>query len=135
MRSLRLLFLLSLLLTAGTLAAQVKKDSVHDPQNMKVITTQEAHHPKGEQWLYMHIMYDLKYPEESKKKYVEGEVTVKFDVNTDSTVTDCQVISGVGYGIDEEVKKMLEKLRFAPAVQNGIRVKTNMMMTFPVKAH
>ena len=102
---------------------------------MKVVTTQEAHHPKGEQWLYIHIMYDLKYSEEAKKKYAEGEVTVKFDVNTDSTISDCKVISGVGYGIDEEVVKMLQVLRFAPAIQNGVRVKTNMMMTFPVKAH
>lgn len=112
-----------------------KKDSVYDPQNMKVITNQEPFHPKGEQWLYMHIMYDLKYSDESKKKYVEGEVTIKFDVNTDSTVTECKIVSGVGYGIDEEVMKMIQKLRFAPAIQNGIRVKMNVMMTFPVKAH
>ena len=131
----KIIFVGILLLCGVSNFAQNKKDSLHDPQNMKVITSQEAHHPKGEQWLYIHIMYDLKYSEESKKKYVEGEVTVKFDVNTDSTVTDCKIISGVGYGIDEEVKKMLEKLKFAPAIQNGILVKTNMMMTFPVKAH
>ena len=125
---------LSLIFVSIQFFAQ-KKDSIYDPQNMKVVTNQEAHYPKGEQWLYMHIMYDLKYSDESKKKYVEGEVTVKFDVNTDSTVTDCKIVGGVGYGIDEEIVKMLLKLHFAPAIQNGIRVKMNVMMTFPVKAH
>jgi len=119
----------------GSIIFSQKKDSIYDPQNMKVVTNQEAHHPKGEQWLYMHIMYDLKYSDEAKKKYMEGEVTIKFDVNIDSTVSECKIVSGVGYGIDEEVVKMLLQLHFAPSIQNGIRVKMNVMMTFPVKAH
>lgn len=110
--------------------AQEKKD-----QNMKVVTDSEPLYPKGEQALYMEVMYKTKYPEEAIKKYVEGQVTLSFDVKTDSTVSNVIVISGVGNGVDEEVKKLVEKLKFAPAVQNGVRVKMNTMYTFPVKAH
>lgn len=106
-----------------------------DPQNRKVITDSEPAYPKGEQALYTEVMYTINYPEEAKKKFVQGEVTLSFDVKPDSTVANIIIISGVGNGVDEEVKKYIEKLKFAPAVQNGRTVKMNTMYTFPVKAH
>jgi TonB family protein len=109
--------------------------SQSDPQNKKVVTNSEPAYPKGEQALYTEVLYNLKYPEEAKKKYVEGEVMISFDVKPDSTVSNIIIISGVGNGVDEELKKYIEKLRFAPAIQNGKPVKMNTMYTFPVKAH
>jgi TonB family protein len=106
-----------------------------DKQNKKVITDSEPAYPKGEQALYTEVMYNLAYPEDAKKKSVEGEVTLSFDVKPDSTVANMVIISGVGNGVDEEVKKYVEKLKFAPAVQNGRTVKMNTIYTFPVKAH
>ncbi|MFL5762616.1 MAG: energy transducer TonB [Bacteroidia bacterium] len=106
-----------------------------DKQNMKVVTNTEPAFPKGDNALYSYVMMNLKYPEESKKKFVQGEVTLSFDVNTDSTVTNAIIISGVGSGVDEEVKKLIQGLKFSPAVQNGTLVKMNTMYTFPVKAH
>ena len=78
---------------------------------------------------------NLKYSDESKKKYIAGEVTLSFDVKVDSTVTNAVIISGVGYGVDEEVKKLIETLKFNPGVQNGTPMKMNTMYTFPIKAH
>lgn len=107
----------------------------NDAQNMKVITNSEPVFPKGDLALFAEVMYDTPYPEAAIKKYVEGEVTLSFDVKTDSTVSNIVLISGVGSGVDEEVKKMIAKLKFAPAIQNGISVKMNTMYSFPVKAH
>jgi len=81
--------------------------SAQDKQNMTV-TTQDAFYPKGEQALYTYIMYNAKYSEESKKKYAEGSVSLSFDVMPDSTVKNVKIISDVGYGVGEEVKKMVE---------------------------
>lgn len=106
-----------------------------DKQNMQVVTSQEPFYPKGEQALYTHVLYSVKYSDESKKKYIEGEVTLSFDVMADSTVANPVVISGVGYGIDEEVKRVVKELKFAPAIQMGTPVKMNVMYSFPVKAH
>lgn len=106
-----------------------------DPQNKKVITNSEPVYVKGEQALYTEVMYNIHYSEEAKSKYLEGEVTIGFDVKPDSTVSNVSVISGVGYGVDEEIKKYIEKLKFVPAVQNGRKVKMSTMYTFPVKAH
>ena len=105
-----------------------------DKQNMQV-STQDAFYPKGDQALYNYIMYNVKYPEESIKKYVEGNVELSFDVMPDSTIKNAKIISDVGYGVGEEVKKLLEKQKFAPAIMMGTKVKSNVIMDFPVKAH
>jgi TonB family protein len=119
-----LLLLFSLIVSAQT-----------DKQNIAVVTNTEPSFPKGDNALYQYVLMNTRYSEEAKKKYIQGEVMLSFDVKADSTVTNISVISGVGYGIDEEVKKLVQTLKFVPAVQNGVPVKMNTMYTFPVKAH
>lgn len=106
-----------------------------DKQNIKVVTNTEPSYPKGDTELYTYVLYNVKYSDEAKKKYLEGEVTLSFDVKTDSTVTNIVIISGVGQGVDEEVKKLIQTLKFVPGVQNGVPIKMNTMYTFPIKAH
>ena len=120
-----------LLLSVIAFAQQPSKDK----QNIKVVTNTEPSYPKGDNELYSYVLYNVKYSDESKKKYIEGEVTLSFDVKTDSTVTNVLIISGVGYGVDEEVKKLIQTLKFSPGVQNGVPIKMNTMYSFPVKAH
>jgi periplasmic protein TonB len=106
-----------------------------DPQNIKVVASAEPSYPKGDNELYAYVMHNLKYPEETIRKYVEGEVSLSFDVKSDSTVSNVVLISGVGYGIDEELQKLIKTLKFNPGVQNGVPVRMSTMYSFPVKAH
>jgi len=106
-----------------------------DKQNIKVVANAEPTYPKGDNALYTYVYMNLKYSPESIKKYIAGEVTISFDVKADSTVTNAMIISGVGYGVDEEVKKLIQTLKFSPGMQNGMAIKMNTMYTFPVKAH
>lgn len=121
---------LSLALFSGAVFAQSS-----DPQNMKVVSTQDPAYPKGEPALFEHVLMNVKYSDEAKKKYIVGEVMMSFYVNTDSTVTNTKIISGAGYGIDEEVKRVVESLKFSPGMMNGKARKMQLIMTFPVKAH
>ena len=105
-----------------------------DKQN-KQVTTQDAFYPKGDQALFTYIMNNVAYSDEAKKKYIEGNISLSFDVMPDSTVKNINIISDLGYGVGEGVKKLVEQLKFAPAVQMGMKVKMNLMMDFPVKAH
>ena len=123
------IFIILLLASSTLVVAQA------DKQNIRVVTDTEPSFPKGDNTLYTYILMNVKYSEESKKKYVTGEVTISFDVKADSTVTNAVVISGVGYGIDEEVKRLIQALKFSPGMQNGTVIKMNTMYTFPVKAH
>ncbi len=130
----KIIIFFSLQLAAGswqTMRAQDKPDK----QNIQVVTTQDASFPHGEQALYTYIMNTIKYSEEAKKKYIQGNITLSFDVMPDSTVSNVKIISDLGYGIGEEAKRLLSQLKFIPAIQMGIKVKMNLMMDFPVKAH
>jgi TonB family protein len=125
------LFLFFLLISACSFAQAGKSD----PQNIKVNNTRDPEYPKGEQALYQEVMMNLKYPPESIQRYVEGTVELSFDVKTDSTVANVIVLKGVDSGVDDAVKKYVSKLKFIPAMQNGMLVKMNVDMVFPVKAH
>jgi protein TonB len=104
-------------------------------QDREVRTNREPSYVKGDPALYAEVSANLKYPEAAIKKYVEGEVTLSFDVKPDSTVTNVMIINGVGSGVDEEVKKYIQSLKFLPGLQNGRPVRMSTMYTFPVKAH
>ncbi|MBI4946670.1 MAG: energy transducer TonB [Bacteroidetes bacterium] len=114
--------------------ASAQNTTTPDKQNMQV-TTQDAFYPKGEQALYAYIMYNTKYSQDAIKNYVTGSVELSFDVMPDSSIKNVKVISDVGYGVGDAVKVMVEQLKFAPAIQMGMRVKMNLIMDFPVKAH
>lgn len=120
------IFFIILLLSSTSLFGQ---------QNSKVVTNSEPAYTGGDDELYKYMYFNLKFSEEAKAKAIEGEVTVSFDVKTDSTTANIIVMKGLGYGIDEEIKKIISNLKFIPARQNGIPVRMNTMYSFPVKAH
>jgi protein TonB len=125
-----------MLLISALCNAQTKKtDPQNDPQNMAIKTDQEPFFPKGEMELFNLVSNGITYSDSAKAKYVAGDVMLSFDVMPDSTISNVVVISGPGYGIDEAVKNYVQKLKFAPAIQSGVKVRMNLMMNFPVKAH
>ena len=111
------------------------KEPYNDKQNIAVVTEQEPFYPKGDWELYKYVLNEVKYSDEAKQKFIEGEVMLSFDVLPDSTISNTNVISGVCCCINEEVQRVVKTLKFAPAMQNGIKMRMNVMMNFPVKAH
>ena len=102
--------------------------------NFDVNTNREAQYHEGDQKLYEHMFYNLKYSDEAREAKVIGQVMVSFKVQPDGSLTDMYVVSGVGHGIDEEVVKVLKGLKFLPAIQNGHKIATTLMMSFPISA-
>ncbi len=129
------LFLLLPVMAFSISTASAQERSGSDPQNMKVTTTREPYYAKGEQALYNEVLMGIKYSDEAKKKYLEGEVMMSFDVLADSTVSNVKIISDPGYGVGDEVKNYVLKLKFVPALQMNKPVKMKVMMNFPIKAH
>ncbi len=132
----KILFIITMVLLGQRydVAAQ-NKLPYNDKQNIAVVTEQEPFYPKGDLELYKYVLNAVKYSDEAKQKFIEGEVMLSFDVLPDSTVSNANVISGVCCGINEEVQRVVKVLKFAPAMQNGIKMRMNVMMNFPVKAH
>lgn len=115
------------LLWSVTLFAQEPK-----PINMEVVTEREAHYPNGEMALYEKIFSSISYSTEAINAELNEQVMVSFFVLPDSTLTDFNLISKAGYGIDEQIIALLQQIKYVPAVLNGVEVKANVMLTIPI---
>jgi protein TonB len=48
------------------------------------------------------MVHAIKYPEEARKKGVQGTVYITFVIEEDGSITDAKVLRGIGSGCDEE---------------------------------
>lgn len=87
-------------------------------------------YPGNEDALSEYIESNLKMNQE--KKITEGSIQLSFDVKPDSSVASVVIIEGLHPMVDEQVIKLLERARFAPAIKEGKAVKMNMMTEIPV---
>lgn len=106
-----------------------------DKQNMTVKQTKEATFPNGDEALFTHIFNNLKYSQEAKAAKVDGELMVSIMVELDSSVTSVKIIRDMGYGIGADVKAILEKLKYGPALENGTAMRSKVILNIPVRAH
>ncbi|MBI4852918.1 MAG: TonB family protein [Acidobacteria bacterium] len=63
-----------------------------------------------------------RYTEEARQKQIEGKVILLVIFNKNGAVTNIQVISSLGYGLDEEAIKTASQVKFLPATKNGLNV-------------
>lgn len=130
-----ILFLLiccSTLLASAQVNPTTDPNKYNDPQNMDVVYQTEAKFPAGEKELYGLIYSSISYTEEALAAEIRKDLVISFDVNFDSTLTSFVVIQSIGFSIDEQVIETLKKLKFAPAIMNGIAVRQNVMLTIPI---
>jgi len=90
----------------------------------------------SDQELLSFIFKHLKYPSIARENGVEGRVTVEFVVERDGSVSDIQILRGIGAGCDEAVLKvvnrMSERPMWEPGKQRGVSVRVlyRMPVTF-----
>jgi TonB family protein len=58
-----------------------------------------------------------KYSEEAIRRRIEGDVVLLVRFLAQGTVETLQVVSGLGYGLDEYALKAAESIRFEPALE------------------
>ena len=112
-----------------------EQEKYPDVLNYKIITDQEPYFPGGEDAFINYFNDNLVYSEEAKARNLQGNVMVSFTVMPDSTITGISVLNGVGYGVDAQVVKLLSKLKYAPCIQNGEKVKMTVFMKIFLVAH
>lgn len=87
--------------------------------------------PKADYDLGAYLSEHLHYPDSAKTHNIEGRVIIKFVVNEDGKISDCQLMRGIGGGCDEEALKVVAGLpAWAPGVQDGKNVKV--YFTLPI---
>jgi TonB family protein len=78
-----------------------------------------------------YLSANLGYPTTARRKGIEGIVLVAFIVNTDGTVSDFELLKGIGGGCDEEAIRIVKNSpKWTPGMQDGKAVRT--LMRLPI---
>lgn len=64
------------------------------------------------------------YPEEARQANVDGVVKLRITVDAQGRVTDAVVVTGLGYGLDEEAVRRVKRFTFNPGTRKGQAVAT-----------
>jgi protein TonB len=77
---------------------------------------------------------NLRYPEAAREINIEGKVMVRFVVNEDGSISDVEVLRGIGGGCDEEAKRVVAGMpKWKPGKQEGKAVKVYFMLPISFK--
>lgn len=123
---LSIVLFLAIGLSQATIAQETVKSS--ETHNLEKL----PEYPGGIDGLVSYLSTNLKYPEAAKEKGVEGTVAVKFIVETDGSVSDVEILRGIGAGCDEEALRVVSETKdWSPGIKDGQKVRTEMRL--PIK--
>jgi TonB family protein len=74
---------------------------------------------------------EAEFSEEARRKRVNGICVIRLNIDAHGLPEDPRVVRPVGYGLDEEAIRAIQKYRFRPALKNGQPV--SMPMTIEVR--
>jgi TonB family protein len=57
------------------------------------------------------------YTEEARK--IQGDVRLRVEIRADDIIGATSIISGLGYGLDEEASEAMRRILFLPAIKDG----------------
>lgn len=81
-------------------------------------------YPGGEKAMIDFLVINIKYPEQAKKKGIQGKVFVTYVVETDGSITNVKVLRGIGGGCDEEAIRVIKLMpKWNPGMNKGKPVK------------
>ncbi|GAB3642703.1 energy transducer TonB [Spirosoma arcticum] len=106
------------------------------PDELFVVVEQQPEYPGGMDALRTFLTKNLNYPRSAANAGVSGRVFVSFVVNSDGSLTDVQVLKGIGFGCDEEAVRVIQKMpHWRPGKQSGraVRVKYNLPIAFALE--
>ncbi len=91
---------------------------------------EQSPEPKmGMQGFMAYLYENIEYPTQALRLGVQGKVFVQFVVNSDGTLTDFEVIRGIGAGCDEEALRVLAAAEpWNPGKQRGKPVRVRMVL-------
>lgn len=102
-----------------------------DNQTIYRVVDEQPEPKGGIPELMRYMGENIRYPEEARKKGIEGKVFVQFVVNQDGSIGNVQVLKGIGHGCDEEAARVVKAMpAWKPGVQKGEPV--NVQMTIPI---
>ena len=113
------------------LAARIKDVGSDGNEIFDVVETQPKP-PGGMAGWNSYLASNLNYPAQARQMGIEGTVIVVFVVNTDGSVSDVDILRGIGGGCDEEAIRVVEN---SPNWEAGSQRKrlVNTRMRLPIR--
>jgi protein TonB len=90
----------------------------------------------GDDKIYEYLAQNLRYPTMAREAGIQGRVFVTFVVERDGSITDVNVLRGIGGGCDEEAIRVVESMpNWTPGKQRGVpvRVQFNLPIKFTLQ--
>lgn len=108
------------------------------PDSLKVFTAveQEPTPQGGIQGFYEYLARSIQYPEDAKRKNIQGKVFLTFVIEKDGSLTDIKILRGVSPDIDAEAIRVLRNApKWNPGMQGGrpVRVQYQVPLSFALK--
>ena len=119
-----------------TSAQSLVKKAVKIDDEIFTVVEQQPEFPGGTKQLWKYLSENLHYPAAAQKVNAEGRVFVSFVVTKTGEVTDVNILKDIGFGTDEEAKRVVSQMpRWIPARQNGqvVNVRFNLPINFQLK--
>ena len=104
-----------------------------DKKEVFTVVEQAPMFPGGNQALFKFVSDNIQYPEAASKAHVSGKVFVSFVVNTDGSLSDIQILKGIGFGCDAEAVRVMKAMpNWIPGHQSGhpVAVRYNLPIDF-----
>jgi periplasmic protein TonB len=111
---------------------EVKEEVVQEPQIFTIVEEMPGF-PGGDEELFKYLGKSIKYPAMAKDANIQGTVYVTFVVKEDGSISNVQILRGIGGGCDEEAKRVVESMpKWKPGKQRGkaVRVQFNLPIKF-----
>ena len=113
-----------------------KPDMTPDKNGVYQIVEEMPQYPGGENALMDYVSKNVVYPSEAQEKGISGRVFVGFIVEKDGSVSNVEVLRGIGGGCDEEAVRVISGLpKWKPGKQEGkpVRVSYQMPINFKLQ--
>jgi TonB family protein len=107
----------------ATAVAPVQVAAVAQPQAMAQVTSTG---------LEVLSKPPAQYTTEARQKNIQGDVILRVTFTASGQVVVQGVVRGLGFGLDEEARRVAQQIKFRPATRNGqpVDLTTNITITF-----
>lgn len=94
-----------------------------DEDTPQIFVEQMPEYPGGKDAMMKFLKDNIKYPEEAKKKGIEGKVVLQFVVDKSGKLSNIKIIRSLGGGCDEEAIRVVSSMpTWKPGFHNGKQV-------------
>ena len=123
------LFLIMLLAFVSVNAYSQSDDADNDVYNM---VDQSAIFQDGYNSIIKFVQENIKFPAEAKENNVHGRLMVSVVVEKDGSLSDIKIKKGLGYGLDEEIVRIIKMMpKWQPAQHKGKTVRQSQTIVIP----